>query len=337
MSNLLEKILSFEDTLTLHNWSECLSSCMRSFRVELNCEDSFWFHGPFLQNLKLLVEKKNILRIPRAKVGEPIPTMLTLEPLEQDQYARVVMDLMEGSQADITTFTKPTIIATTINNFLVWPVYNKQCDYKIGVFVFRNLKKWEASWIREAIIPMEKVISRNIDEAFRFIKERELAFVDDLTGLYNQRYLGRVLDREIAQAKRQKHPFSILFLDIDHFKTVNDKFGHVIGSKILAQLGALLKSHVRASDVGIRYGGDEYLLLLTGINSEKASIAAERIRKLIAAQPFEVLGKAYNITASIGVAAFPEHAEDKEKLINMADQAMYNSKNTGRNKIYLAG
>ncbi|MDZ4661124.1 MAG: GGDEF domain-containing protein [Pseudomonadota bacterium] len=309
---------------------------MRSFRVELDCEDAFWLHGNFLQNLKVKVEQKTMLRIPRAKLGEPIPTLLSLEPLAQDQFSQLAIDLIEGSQLDISKLTKPTIIATTLNNFLIWPVYNRQCDYKIGVFIFRNLKKWEASWIREAIIPIEKVISRNIDEAFRFIKARELAFVDDLTGLYNQRYLGRALDREIAQSKRQKIPFSILFLDVDHFKMVNDKFGHVIGSKILAQLGSVLKTHVRGSDVGIRYGGDEYLLLLTGANAKNASIAAERIRKIIAAQDFEIAGKPYKITASIGVAAFPEHAMNKEELINLADQAMYNSKNSGRNKIYLA-
>ncbi len=218
MSNLLEKILSFEDSLTLDNWADCLSTCMRSFRRELDCEDAIWLHGNFLQNLKVMVEKKTILRIPRAKVGEPIPTLLSLDPIAQDQYSKLVVDLIEGSSDDISKLTKPTVIATTNNNFLVWPVYNRQCDFKIGVFIFRNLKKWDASWIKQAVIPLERVVSRNIDEAFNFIKARELAFIDDLTGLFNQRYLGRALDREIAQAKRQKIPFAVLFLDIDHFK-----------------------------------------------------------------------------------------------------------------------
>ena len=336
MNNLLDKILGFEETLTLDNWSECLAACMRFFRAELDCEDAFWLHGNFLQNLKMMVDQKTILRIPRAKVGEPIPTLLSIEPLAQEQYSRLAIDLIEGSGLDFSKLTKPTVVATTINNFLIWPVYNRQCDYKIGVFVFRNLKKWQGSWIQEALVPIEKVISRNIDEAFRFIKAKELAYVDDLTGLYNQRYLGRALDREIAQANRQKIPFAVLFLDIDHFKLVNDKHGHLVGSKILAQLGTLLKTAVRGSDVGIRYGGDEYLLLLMGADAKNAGIAAERIRKLIAEQPFEINGKPHSITASIGVAAFPQHAVSKEELINLADQAMYNSKNTGRNKIYLA-
>jgi diguanylate cyclase (GGDEF)-like protein len=170
----------------------------------------------------------------------------------------------------------------------------------------------------------------------RFEKTQSLNFVDDVTGLYNQRYLSTLLDQEIERYKRANQNFSVLFIDVDHFKNVNDKNGHLVGSQILKEIGDILKKSVRAVDFCFRYGGDEFIIVLTGTDTEKATMVAERVCKTVRETSFLASGAAVNLTLSIGVACFPDHAQTKEKILQVADQAMYCGKNLSRNVVYLA-
>jgi diguanylate cyclase (GGDEF)-like protein len=165
---------------------------------------------------------------------------------------------------------------------------------------------------------------------------QSLNFVDDVTGLYNQRYLNILLDQEIERYKRANISFCVLFIDVDHFKMVNDKNGHMVGSAILKEIGAIIKKSVRAMDFCFRYGGDEFLTVLTSTNTENATVVAERICKSVRETPFVINGVVVQVTLSIGVACFPEHAQTKEKILKVADEAMYCGKNLSRNVVYLA-
>lgn len=165
---------------------------------------------------------------------------------------------------------------------------------------------------------------------------QSLNFVDDVTGLYNQRYLNILLDQEIERFKRSNISFSVLFIDVDHFKLVNDKNGHMVGSQILKEIGAIIKKSVRAVDFCFRYGGDEFLTVLTSTTTEQATVVAERICKSVRETPFVINGNTVNVTLSIGVACFPDHAQTKEKILQVADEAMYCGKNLSRNVVYLA-
>jgi diguanylate cyclase (GGDEF)-like protein len=167
----------------------------------------------------------------------------------------------------------------------------------------------------------------------RFKQVEHLAYVDDLTHLYNTRYLHMVLDREIAAER----PFTVLFLDLDHFKGINDEHGHLTGSKLLVEVGRVLKACVRDHDVVIRYGGDEYVVVLVGIDSGGALKVAERIRRAIEQHNFLAReGPRLRMTTSIGMASYPEHAATKAAILEMADRAMYRGKRTTRNVIYMA-
>jgi diguanylate cyclase (GGDEF)-like protein len=166
---------------------------------------------------------------------------------------------------------------------------------------------------------------------------QSLNFVDDVTGLYNQRYLNILLDQEIERYKRANISFCVLFIDVDHFKLVNDKNGHMVGSAILKEIGAIIKKSVRAMDFCFRYGGDEFLTVLTSTNTENATVVAERICKSVRDTPFMINGVVVQVTLSIGVACFPEHAQTKERILKVADEAMYCGKNLSRNVVYLAG
>ncbi len=167
----------------------------------------------------------------------------------------------------------------------------------------------------------------------RLRQVEHLAYLDDLTHLYNTRFLDIALDREIQGAR----PFTLLFLDLDLFKGVNDQHGHLLGSKLLVELGRVLRSCVRDEDVLVRYGGDEFVALLVGVDSGSGLKVAERIRRAVEDHRFlSRENTTVRITASIGLASFPEHARTKAEVLGLADRAMYRGKQSTRNVVYIA-
>lgn len=176
-----------------------------------------------------------------------------------------------------------------------------------------------------------------LDNAARYNFAKDLLYIDELTGLYNYRYLDVVLERELKRSERYGSNLSVLFLDIDLFKTVNDMFGHLIGSRVLREVGSLLRKSVRDVDAVIRYGGDEYTIVLVETGLEGAAVVAERIRKTIEAHTFSKAdGLAIKLTVSLGYACSPDDAATKVELLEMADQAMYRGKTAGKNKAFHA-
>jgi len=182
-----------------------------------------------------------------------------------------------------------------------------------------------------------KHVGLALDNALKYSEAKQLAYVDDLTELYNVRYLNFILDKEIKRSRRYHQPLSVLFLDLDYFKGVNDRHGHVTGSRMLVEVAAIIKRCIRDTDVLVRYGGDEYTLLLPSTDGAGAMIVAERIRVSIETTEFRSDdGATFRLTASIGVACYPEHAREKKDILRMADAAMYHAKATSRNVVYLA-
>ena len=180
------------------------------------------------------------------------------------------------------------------------------------------------------------VATKYISFAYKYIDARNDSYVDEVTGLYNQRYLPMVLDHEIAWAKREQTPFTLLFLDVDYFKQVNDNRGHQVGSYLLKILADVFKGQVRNSDYCFRYGGDEFIIILGNAASKDAVRVAERIRVGVQDRTFAVDGEELRLTVSIGLASFPEHAQTTSRLIQLADQAMYSGKNRSRNVVFVA-
>lgn len=171
----------------------------------------------------------------------------------------------------------------------------------------------------------------------RIAEVEDLAYLDDLTHLFNTRYLHLVLDREVKSAQQAQGVFSLLFLDLDYFKGVNDTHGHLVGSQLLVEMARVLKGCVRDRDVAVRYGGDEYVVLLRGTDSGGALKVAERIRRTVENHRFLAReGNSLALSTCIGVASFPEHAQDKATLLDLADRAMYRGKKGTRNVVYVA-
>lgn len=173
------------------------------------------------------------------------------------------------------------------------------------------------------------------DNAARYATARNLVNIDELTGLYNYRYLDIALDREIKRSERYGSSLSIIFLDLDLFKNVNDTHGHLIGSKVLKEMGALLKRTTREVDIVFRYGGDEFTIILVETPMAAAASVAERIRKAVEAHDFLATeGIKIKLTACLGYACYPEDSKSKLELLELADQAMYHGKTSGKNMVY---
>jgi diguanylate cyclase (GGDEF)-like protein len=162
------------------------------------------------------------------------------------------------------------------------------------------------------------------------------AATDGLTGLYNHQFFQTALDKEILNSKRQSRNLSLVMVDIDHFKTFNDKYGHQVGDAILKKVAATIQLVCRKSDIVARYGGEELCVILTETTPESALIVAERIRDYIENTKINHEGTNLQVTASIGISSLSKRIKDKEQLIDEADRAMYESKNRGRNRVTVA-
>jgi diguanylate cyclase (GGDEF)-like protein len=176
-----------------------------------------------------------------------------------------------------------------------------------------------------------------LDNALLLRRAEALSVTDDLTRLYNSRYLNLVLRRETKRASRSGRPLSLLFIDLDGFKSINDAYGHLFGSRALVEAAAVIRGSARETDVVARFGGDEFALVLPDTGCEGAFAVGERIRERIAAHAFLSADNLnLHLTASVGVATLPDVAASAEELVQAADTAMYVVKQSGKNGIQAA-
>jgi diguanylate cyclase (GGDEF)-like protein len=177
-----------------------------------------------------------------------------------------------------------------------------------------------------------------IENARHVQRIHELTITDDCTTLYNARHMNFILDTEIYRSQRYSYEFSLIFIDLDHFKTVNDTHGHLTGSKLLGEIGSVMKANCRLIDFAFRYGGDEFVLLLPQTVKENACRVGRRLHRLIRDTVWlKEGGLNIRITASVGVASYPSDSNTKADLLHLADEAMYCVKNTTRDSVAAAG
>jgi diguanylate cyclase (GGDEF)-like protein len=180
-------------------------------------------------------------------------------------------------------------------------------------------------------------ISAALDNARLLKRAEELSVTDDLTGLYNSRHLNTVLRKETKRASRSGRPLSLLFLDLDGFKSINDTHGHLCGSRALVEAASVIRISARETDLVARFGGDEFALVLPDTGGEGAFAVGERIRERIAAHAFLASSVLHiKLTVSVGVATLPDSAASADELMQAADTAMYHVKDRGKNGIQAA-
>ena len=176
-----------------------------------------------------------------------------------------------------------------------------------------------------------------LENAIQVKRIHELTITDDVTSLYNARHLNFVLETEIYRSNRYHYEFSLIFIDLDHFKEVNDTHGHLVGSKLLREIAEVVRTSLRLIDYAFRYGGDEFVVLLPQTGKESATVVARRLHQRMNEARF-IADENLNlhVTASLGLASFPVDANTKAELVRLADEAMYLVKNTSRNNIAVA-
>ena len=186
-----------------------------------------------------------------------------------------------------------------------------------------------------------RIISNSLEKAglkreMRIAQEKlaEMSIRDELTGMFNRRYFQESLDREIAGAQRYNHSLALCMIDLDHFKMVNDTHGHLCGDRVLQEFAHLLDESIRKYDVACRYGGEEFAMILPDTDHDKATALCERFRKRVKGHPFTYENETLHITASIGVTACVANDNTSgEQLIDLADKALYEAKNSGRDRV----
>lgn len=218
-----------------------------------------------------------------------------------------------------------------MKSYILVPLLSKHTHFgSLIVFSSReNISNSELNFLGLFAKQIELAIT--IADLFQAVKEQ--AITDGMTGLYNRRYFEEYIKKEAIRAMRQNQKFTVIGLDLDHLKQINDTYGHNYGDIAIKAIAEVLKNNARSIDIAARMGGEEFNLILPAVDIEGGCIAAERIRKAIESVELEKIG---HITASLGVATYPDQSDDLEELLELTDQAMYESKRNGRNRVTIA-
>ncbi len=235
-------------------------------------------------------------------------------------YGFILFRLFPSDPAHIST------VLMTYAFVMILSVY-----YTRNINRARRMEFYAVNELKESNSRLQKEIdSRKAAEE----KLKTLSFTDELTGLFNRRHFSDTAEKEISRTCRSAHPLSLLFMDVDHFKKVNDNYGHDSGDAVLKELARILKSATREIDVSCRFGGEEFAVLLPETDTDAALIIAERLRRNIADRIISYKGKSLSITVSIGVSGLIKE-DNLEQLLKRADQSLYEAKSNGRNRSVL--
>jgi diguanylate cyclase (GGDEF)-like protein len=207
--------------------------------------------------------------------------------------------------------------------------------YEPGLKTLLSMRYWGEIMAMSSPMILVAYITTMLSADIRFAvdKIKQVSDTDELTGLYNMRAFSTMLQRSFKQAVRYGHPLSVVMIDSDNLKQINDAHGHEAGNRLLQHLVRCIREQLRGSDVMARFGGDEFILLLPETNNKGALEMSERIRKAVELSRFNVREGDANVTASLGVASYPEDGGNLDVILEKADKAMYRAKQKGRNRV----
>jgi len=234
------------------------------------------------------------------------------------------------------------LIAFFVGVLLIWGIISLRI-YRIKA-INRDLEKRvngrtkELQDAKDDLHQVNDELEKNLQEVNALQQKlKEQAIHDALTGLYNRHYLATILDVEIARAERRKDSIIFMLMDLDHFKNINDTYGHAGGDKALKAVGDLMRSQTRSSDFPFRYGGEEFMIIMPETSLEDAFKRAEEFRIALSSIKLEHEGCAFQVKTSIGVAAYPLHGKNFEEMLLVVDDALYQAKHLGRDRVVLYG
>ena len=316
-----------------------------------------------------ILEPRKVIELIMARVQELIPSeawsMLMVDEEKQElafelalgakgkEVSSFRVKMGEGVAGWVAETGKPAIVNDTAKDARFARKFDAKTQFEtrsilcaplisrgrtIGVVeIVNKLKGRFTEGDLEILLTLVEPCAIAIENAILFQRTEQLTITDDLTKLFNSRYLNVYLSRELKRCKRHGIPLSLIFLDLDGFKSINDQYGHLAGSATLAEVGAILAEALRESDILARYGGDEFVVVLPETPPPGALVIAERLRRAIEVHSFlQVQGLTARISASFGIASYPDHGLSPDGLIQKADQAMYRVKERDKNGIEVA-
>jgi two-component system cell cycle response regulator len=334
---LLAENVRLRDTLTT------LESC----RTLMRCLDASELYAVTLDLMLHSLERSRGLAMFR-RGSIPLSDGVSFRGFDEADANRIQDTLLEAKPIDADAVQETAVIDESelhvalralgieLGPTLVVPLRGREIESGL-LWICRGERDFDAVEIERAnMIAAHAQLALANAERYNHAKER--AFIDDVTEAYNARYLLQATENEIQRAERYGRKLSVLFLDLDRFKLVNDNFGHLVGSQVLRQLSEVLAGCIRQVDTLARYGGDEFTILLTDTEHDVGLAVAERIRATVADTRFEGdRGNAIHLEISIGVSTYPDHSECRDSLLDAADKAMYLAKAHGRNVVCSAG
>ncbi|ABB13740.1 GGDEF domain protein [Carboxydothermus hydrogenoformans Z-2901] len=221
-----------------------------------------------------------------------------------------------------------------LGSIAVVPLQNRRDVFGYLVIVAPKGQNYSHSQLRR-LENISGQVALAVYNGYLYLRLKELAQKDELTGLYNRRYFLERLNEEHLRSRRHKLNYTIVLLDIDYFKKINDTYGHDCGDLVLNDFGRFLKDTLRRTDLSARYGGEEFVVLLPQTGKKEAYLLAERLREKVKERVLIFQGQKVKYTVSMGLAAYPEDAEEYRELLSLADKALYQAKNRGRDKVVM--
>jgi diguanylate cyclase (GGDEF)-like protein len=220
-----------------------------------------------------------------------------------------------------------------------WDLDTRKSD--TFVFPIKDNTKTVSLLVVDGVSPSDhetiSILGHQFALAFRRVRLYEyierISITDELTNVHTRRYWNERFYEELLRSQENRMAMSLLMLDVDYFKSFNDRYGHLVGDEILRQIGQLIKSHLRTIDIPGRFGGEEFCVVLPETDAQGAALVAERIRRATEDQNFRAYDNSLTVTISVGVAAFPEHGESSNMLMERVDWALYQAKKEGRNRV----
>ena len=281
--------------------------------------------------------KKMLSKLGMTKVSQAMNIKEAKALLTKNTYALTLLEykLPDGDAFDLLRFMKgqdiqvPVVVLTGQGNEAI-----ASKAIQTGAYDYLSKENISDSSLSRSINNALERFRLNREINMAMTKMAEMSTTDALTGLYNRRYFTEALEREMARAKRYGTSLVMCMMDLDYFKRVNDAYGHTAGDMVLAEIGKILKDCIRQSDLGCRYGGEEFAVILPDTDAKKAKTVCERFRETVAGHPFKHNLTQFNITISMGITSYNSSMDQSPvEILELADKALYQAKEAGRNQL----
>ena len=294
------------------------------------------FHPDFMTVL-MVDKEKNIIVAPVIDPPMPLDKFIRRETVLDPSQCRVIRT---GHGVVVKDITKEPVCECLRYNmdeggYACLPLFTGGAAVGTVLTIKKEKGYWDNEETSKLLSTYIGLASSALDNVRLISLTKQASITDALTGIYNRRFFVETLEKQMSLAKRHKEPLSLLIADLDHFKKVNDTYGHTAGDCALQQVSMILKDSIRESDTLCRYGGEEFAVIMPMTGITDALEKADKIRQYVESTNFDTVapGKSLEITISIGVASFPENGTEYDALVDAADGALYKAKRNGRNRV----